>query len=339
MTHDELVAAFGELLGQAWRLCPDLAQGHVTVSLPDGVLTSPLVVIPDVHLADAGAGDVFFNGDPNNVARLEVILTATQSLLTTTPSAVAVQVGDWFDVWRASGGDVDDADFGAIQNAQAYEKLLELDADIGLPHVIGNHDASFLSAIPDARATQPAMFRLGAWIMPSVYAMHGHQTDLAPPPNSTMDQFVVAAATILARFIPGPARLLEDFIDAELDVGTALKDALLAALGKLREDPAPSQRPKDTRPGSPDATAVFVQRENADVLAKLATKVASISNQSAPKLLVVGHSHNPCVAWSSAGGTPMVIVDAGSCVYSRCNVLLGAGNRVTVFDVVATQQE
>ncbi len=110
-------------------------------------------------------------------------------------SSYAIQLGDWFDMWRVYGADPNDMTYVSIENAAVYHSILDLDAQIGLPHVIGNHDAGFLRSLSGRRSSQPALFRLGFWIGRNVYAMHGHQTE--PPESdittSTMRKLSVSA--------------------------------------------------------------------------------------------------------------------------------------------------
>jgi len=51
-------------------------------------------------------------------------------------------------------------------------------------------------------------------------------------------------------------------------------------------------------------------------------------------VVIVGHSHAPCVAWTEVTGRPIVVVDAGSCVYGKANLLVMAEDTLAVFDVV-----
>ena len=323
MNHDDLVREMGALLG-TWKLSPDLPEGSVTARLPAGVLTAPLIAIPDCHLSDADEGDEFFDDDAANVARLEAVLRAAGALLARHPDARVIQLGDWFDLWRASSG--------AVQDAPAYKTVLELDAAIGLRHIIGNHDATFVNEVPRLRAGDPSAFRLGDFLMPSVYAIHGHQGHVGSADDDGFDRTVVAAATAVARFIPG-VRTFEEFVDSDLDAEAALKALVQKTFGTAHGDPAPAARPRDARGGAPDPDAPFVVRENADVIAAIVSNVATMSRQPMPKLVLVGHSHNPCVAWSNVAETPTILADAGACVFGRFNLLLGAGDRITVFDV------
>jgi hypothetical protein len=335
VNHQGLVDAMTQALAPNYRLNPNLSVGVVSADVPMGVLPGPIVAIPDVHLADGENGDIFYDGSSANAARLEAVLGAVESLIAANPNLYALQLGDWFDVWRASGHDVASMDYGDIQNAAAYQNILDIDARIGLQHLIGNHDASFLNALPDARSTQPKAFRLGAWLGARVYAMHGHQTDLGPPANSSWDELAVAIATALATFVP-TVTTFEAFVDRGYGTATALGQTLLHALRFQREDPGPVARVRDTRPVPTglDPNAPYVVRESADTLTQIAFKAAGLHGAGyQPSLLIVGHSHNPCVAWSTAGGAPTLIVDGGGWVYGQATIVLAAGTRVSVMSV------
>jgi len=323
MNHDDLVREMSVLLAPR-RLSPELPEGSVTARLPAGVLAAPLIAIPDCHLSDAGEGDEFFDDDHENIDRLEGVLRAITAFVERHPDACVVQLGDWFDLWRASSG--------AIQDAPAYKTILELDAALGLRHIVGNHDATFVNEVPRLRQDDASAFRLGDFLMPSVFAIHGHQGHVASPDHDDFDEIVVAAATTVARFFPG-VRTIEEFIDSDLDVDDALKALVHKTFGTAHGDPAPAARPRDARTGAPDPEAPFVVRENADVIAAIVANVATMTKQPMPKLVLVGHSHNPCVAWSNVAESPTILVDAGACVFGRFNLLLGAGDRITVFDV------
>jgi len=323
MNHDDLVREMGALLAPR-VLSPNLPEGLVTARLPAGVLEAPLIAIPDCHLGDAGEGDEFFDDDRENVDRLEGVLRAIAAFMERHPDACVVQLGDWFDLWRASSE--------AVQAAPAYQTVLELDAAIGLRHIVGNHDATFVNDIPRLRRDDPSAFRLGDFLMPSVFAIHGHQGHIAGADHDGFDEIVVAAATTVARFFPG-VRTIEAFIDSDLDAEDALKALVQETFGTAKGDPAPAARPRDPRTGAPDPEAPFVVRENADVIAAIVANVATMAKRPMPKLVLVGHSHNPCVAWSNVGDAPTILADAGACVFGRFNLLLGAGDRITVFDV------
>jgi UDP-2,3-diacylglucosamine pyrophosphatase LpxH len=338
---DETLAAFGALLrAQGYILQPVPVPGvpgaTVKCVFTQPIFQNPVIAIPDVHLSDAGPGDIFLARSQDAVPRLVGLLTAVRDLLNAHPASVrAVQLGDWFDVWRAEGGDVRATQYGAIENAAVYRQILDLDAQIGLAHLVGNHDASFLRALPDRRAAQPALFRLGFWLGQNVYALHGHQTDITPPTNLPGDQFVVAAATTIAEFIPG-VTTLEAYVD-RFGTGNGIKEWLLSSLGLVRVDPDPPPRPADPGPLPPAiAQATLVLREARDDLARIARQVSALpaSHGRSATVVIVGHSHNPCVSVSRVGGAPVVIIDAGSWTYGQANVLVASADTAAVFNVV-----
>jgi UDP-2,3-diacylglucosamine pyrophosphatase LpxH len=336
---EETLGAFTDLLRRrGYTMQPTEVPGQpgkvVRCVFSQAVFQDPVLAIPDVHLADGRGGDIFMDGHPDAIARLVAVLQAIEDFIATTPLRT-VQLGDWFDVWRAEGGDVRSTNYGAIQNANVYRSILDLDARIGLTHVIGNHDASFLRALPDRRAAQPALFGLGFWLGNGAFAIHGHQTDIAPPPNSPLDQFFVAAATTVAEFAPGVTSF-EAYID-RYDGLAGVVQWLLSGFGLLRPDPPIQPRPPDAGP-LPEGVveACLVVRESRDDLTRLARAIEALpsSQGRSLKALLVGHSHKPCISVSRLPGAPVVIIDAGSWTYGQANVLLAADNTAAVFDVV-----
>jgi len=333
MTHAELLAAMQALLGPDFDLqLAQNAQGDVTFTFDRDVVTGPIVAIPDVHLGDGGAGDIFYaglGGTGEKLARLLALFSAVHSLLDAGQGARAVQLGDWFDVWRTAGSDVKSMQYGGIQNALVYQPLLDLDAQIGLAHLVGNHDASFLDAVPDRRAAQSDRFRLGFWLGSNVYALHGHQSDLDPPQNATEDEIAVAVASTLAQFVPG-VTTFEAYLD-RFGTGSGIWNFMLD-LRHLRDDPGP--QPRNPLAAPPGMTGPFVDRECNERLTAIVEKVSAASNRDT-ELLIVGHSHNPCISWApKSDGRPLLIVDAGGWPYDQTNVLLAAGDTVAVYDVV-----
>lgn len=333
---DEFVAAFSETLAPSRYTIKPTETGGVPVRVvfPDAIFQVPLIGIPDVHLANAREGDIFLASGAEKAQRLAAVLRTVRDLMYAHPTSTqAIQLGDWFDVWRAAAGDVQSTQYGAIQNAAVYREILDLDAQIGLAHVIGNHDASFLHALPDRRVQQPHLFRLGFWLGQNVYAMHGHQSEMTPPANAPSDQFFVAAATTLAEFIPG-VTTFEAYVD-RFGTGNGIKEWLLSGFGALQEDPGPQARPHDPDPAPPGVQANLVLREGRDTIARVVREVSKLtaSHGRSARLVVVGHSHAPCVAVSRGGEQPTVIIDAGSWAYSQATVLLAAHDTAAVFDV------
>jgi UDP-2,3-diacylglucosamine pyrophosphatase LpxH len=288
-----------------------------------------------VHLCDGGAGDIFYHHNADKPHKLLAVMQGMFDYMTTYPmSARAVQLGDWFDLWRVTGSNPQHMTYGAIQNAQVYSDILDLDARIGLAHLIGNHDAGFLNSLPDRRVTQPHLFRSGFWLGRSVYAMHGHQTDIVPPIGSSFEEAGLAIATAIAGFIPG-VTTFESYVD-RLGFGPAIGRWLLDSLFNMREDPGPQARPEDRSPPPANVrNGQFVVRENVDNLASIAHHVGVLpgSGGRSAEVVIVGHSHMPSASWTDVTGKPVVIIDAGAWVYDQANLLIAAEDTIAVFDV------
>jgi len=329
----DTVSAFNTLLKPSgYALRPTIAR----VVFKSVLFGTPIFALPDVHLCDGGGGDIFFHDNPDKPRKLQAVMQCMFDYMTTHPmSARAVQLGDWFDIWRVTGNNPQHMTYGAIQNAQAYQAILDLDARIGLAHLIGNHDAGFLNALPDRRATQPQLFRSGFWLGGSVYAMHGHQTDIVPPTSSSFDEAAVAIATTIAGFIPGVTSF-EAYVD-RLGFGAGIGRWLLDSLLNVREDPGPQPRQEDRRPPPPNVRqGQFVLRENVDQLATIAHQVGLLpgSQGRSADVVIVGHSHTPSATWTDVTGKPVVVVDAGAWVYDQANLLIAAEDTIAVFDVI-----
>jgi UDP-2,3-diacylglucosamine pyrophosphatase LpxH len=332
-SFDEVVT---ELRGSLQRRSQNLRPTSVSVAFASPIFDSPILAIPDVHLCAGADGDIFLEGHVERARKLEAVLGAIGDYLDQHPlSSYAIQLGDWFDIWRVCGSDPKNMTYGSIQNAAVYQKILDLDARLGLPHVIGNHDAGFLRSLPDRRASQPALFRLGFWIGRNVYALHGHQTDLSPPIGASWDALAVHLATLIGSIAPDITHF-EEYIDRQgtgPGIATWLRDSLLG----IREDPPPSPRPPDNGRPPPNVRAgQFVVREDVDTLASIVEKVSTLpeSHARTADVLLVGHSHAPCASWTDITGRPTVVIDAGCWVYGQANLLVAAGDTITVFDVV-----
>ncbi len=330
---DQVIAEFALFLGRS-KLALQATDVRVVFTSP--VIDTPIFAIPDVHLCQGDAGDIFLNGTPEKATALAATLRAIYDYQEMHPqSSRAVQLGDWFDIWRVCGEDPMSMAFGAIDNAAAFADILDYDARIGLAHVIGNHDAGFLNAVPNRRAAQASSFRLGFWLGQNVYALHGHQTSIAPPPNQRFDQVIVHIATLLGSFIPGVTKI-QEFIDKQ-QIGMELKIWLRDLFTGSHEDTGPHLRPHDRSNLPAELKAGnFVVREDLDALASIVHEIEQLpgSQGRAADLLFVGHSHVPCASWTDVAGRPLVVVDAGAWVYGQSNIAIAAGDTVAVFDVV-----
>jgi hypothetical protein len=313
-----------------------LAPTSTRVVFDSAKFGTPIFAIPDVHLCDGTGGDVFFHGRADKPRRLAAVLRAIYEYQRQHPmSSRVVQLGDWFDLWRLTGTDPRHMSYGAIQNVPAYREILELDAALGLAHVIGNHDAGFLDSLPDRRVAQPHLFRLGFWLGSNVYALHGHQTDIVPPRGAAFDETALHLATVMGRFIPGTSSF-EAYLD-RMGILPGLARWLLDAVHRVRDDPGPQPRAADPRALPAGVrSGSFMSREHRDQLARIAHQVGTLpeSHGRSPEVVIVGHSHAPCAAWSDVTGKPIVLIDAGAWVYEQANLLLAADDTIAVFDVL-----
>src|SRR6478609_3938445 len=329
---NDTVSAFDGLLRPSGYV---LRPTNTRVVFKSVLFGTPIFALPDMHLCDGEAGDIFLNNNPDKPRKLQAVMQAMFDYMTSQPmSARALQLGDWFDIWRVAGSNPQHLTYGAVQNAEAYRGILDLDARIGLAHLIGNHDAGFLNALPDRRASQPHLFRSGFWLGSSVYAMHGHQTDIVPPIGASFDEAAVALATTIAGFIPGVTSF-ESYVD-RLGFGPGLGRWLLDSLLNMREDPGPQARPEDRSPPPANVQkGQFVVRENVDHLATIAHHVGMLpgSGGRSADVVIVGHSHTPSASWTDVTGKPIVVVDAGAWVYDLANLLIAAEDTIAVFDV------
>ncbi len=314
----------------------------VTVGFPDDVLGArSLIAVPDVHLSEGSDGDVFLDGNPANVQRLTAVLNAVSDYMDDEGAAVQLlQLGDWYDVWRSRGADTDQSSFAEIDNVAVYQELLEVDRQLGMAHLIGNHDASFVHALPDRRVADGARFRFGFSLVKSsgrVFALHGQQSDdIAGVVSPTGSQRAVWLGTLAAKYVWAEVRNLQDFFDLQGTNLGAFRDWVKSLVGSNRHDPRPTPRVRQT---TPDGFAgSFVEREDMAALVRIAVEAGSRSYaQPNPlELLLVGHSHKPCVGATPhpTTGKPVVVVDGGSWVQGAAQIVFGAANRISVFDIV-----
>lgn len=315
----------------------------VMIQFPTQVLGQHCIVaLPDVHLSSGDAGDIFLNNDPNNPRRLTATLKAMRDFTEASPATTLLQLGDWYDVWRSVGADATSSQYSAIDSFAPYQELLGLDSALSLAHAYGNHDASFTHALPDGRVATQHRFRFGFGLGGSngrVYALHGHQADsIAGEPNKPSDIRAVWLGTLAAKYISRDFTDLENFIDTQGGFSGA-KDWLLSLVGLNRDDPQPSGRPRLAAPQDGQRwSANFVKREAMDKLVRIAQEAINHSYPApnAIELLIVGHSHQPCIGWTPhpTTGRPVVVIDCGSWVYSAAQILFAAGNVACVYNIV-----
>jgi len=341
---DETVRELCTLHGKhGYRLAPALVRGspgtQVKVVFDRPVFETAIVALPSVRLGDGGDGDRFLAGGPDKPRRLAATLTAIEELCARHPLGQRVlQLGDWFDVLEASAGSSREDAVSRIENVAAYAPILQLDAKLGLSHVIGNHDAYFLSRVPSARAHEPERFRLGFWVGSKVYALHGHEAELlsGSRPDAEYEQRLFALATTLAELVPGRATFCAHV--EMLRASPRVKRWLKEALGTLRPDPPPESRAMDERPRPPGVTcASFVERRSGEQLLAVVRELERLdaSRERRADVILAGHGTEAAVSWAPCGGRPVVIVDVGTWEGTQANLLIAAGDTAAVFDVRA----
>ena len=147
---------------------------------------------------------------------------------------------------------------------------------------------------------------------------------------------MVWLGTFAAKYLTSQARHLQNFLDQEGTSAAAVFDWLKALIGVNRPDPVPKPR---ARKQAPDGyVGSFVEREDSATLARICVDACKkrYGTPTPLELLVVGHSHKPCIAWTPHPEThaPIIVVDGGSWVQGAAQLVFGAGNRVSVFDIV-----
>ncbi len=301
-----------------------------------------LIVLPDVHLSSGNDGDVFFDGSGENPRRLTAVLKAMRDFSQKSQPTTLLQLGDWYDVWRSVGQDATSSQYSLIDAVSDYQELLGLDKALELAHCYGNHDASFTHALPDRRVADQSRFRFGFGLLNSngrVYAMHGHQADsIQGQPNSPGDIRAVWLGTLAATYLSSSFRNLEEYMDKQGNLEGA-RDWLLNLVGLNRDDPQPQGRPSQPGPNDGQTWAArFVKRESMASLVAIAQAATDrlYNNPTPLELLIVGHSHKPCIGWTSHPKTqkPVVVIDCGAWVYGQAQLMFAAGSVAAVYDIV-----
>lgn len=339
---DEIVRELCTLHGKhGYRLAPALVRGspgtQVKVVFDRSVFETAILALPSVRLGDGGPNDRFSSGSPDKPQRLAATLSAIDALCARHPMGQRVlQLGDWFDVFETAAGGSPLEAISRIESVAAYELILRLDAKMGLSHVIGNHDACFLSQVPSRRAHEPERFRLGFWVGSKVYALHGHEAELVfgSGPAAEHEQRLHALATTLADLVPGKATFCAHV--EMLRASPAVKRWLQQSLGTLRPDPPPESLATDERPRPPGVVcASFVERRSGAQLLDVVRELERLdrSRERRADVILSGHGSEAAVSWAPCGGRPVVIIDAGTWTGAQANLLIAAGDTAAVFEV------
>lgn len=341
---DETVRELCTLHGRhGYRLAPALVRGspgtQVKVVFDHSVFDTAIVAIPGVLLGDGGPADRFAGGGPDKPRRLAATLAAIDELCGRLPMDYRViQLGDWFDLEQAGEGNPRFVDSSRIEAVPAYADILRLDAKLRLSHVIGNHDATFLSQVPPRRALEPERFRLGFWLGNSVFALHGHEGALVfgSGPSADHEHRLTALSKTLADVVPGDRPLCAHI--EKMRVSASVQRWLFGALGSLHPDPPPPRHEPDARAlPSGIAAAAFVQREGAEQLLRVVRELERVGapRQRRVEVVLAAHGGEAAVSWATSAGRPVVIIDAGTWLGEHANVLVAAGDTAAVFEVRA----
>jgi hypothetical protein len=341
---DETVRELCTLHGRrGYRLAPALVRGspgtQVKVVFDHVVFDTAIIALPGVFLGDGGPSDRFLSGGADKPKRLSATLAAIDELCGRLPMDYRViQLGDWFDLEQAGGGNPRFTDSSRVESVPAYSEILRLDAKLRLLHVIGNHDATFLAEVPPGRALEPERFRLGFWLGNNVYALHGHEGALVfgSAPSADHEHRLAALSRTLADLIPGHSPICAHI--ERMRVSATVKHWLLQALGSLEPDPEWRTREPDLRPlPAGVAAAAFVEREGAEQLLCVVREVERIAalRQRRVEVVLAAHGSEAAVSWQPSAGRPVVIIDTGTWLGDHANLFVAAGNTAAVFEVRA----
>lgn len=262
-------------------------------------------VIPDVHLG--WGADVFTYNGPNSAfeRRLEAFLDKLAAFRNFLQGKVdVVQVGDWYDFWRAPG--IGHAQAKQLIEAQ-YPGIVSRARDLGVRHCIGNHDAAFADPAIRSGLDVEIVRSIGAGH--GVICFHGHDT-------KTLESILVDAdATQLLLNIFNVFNTVVPVVGA---IGSIVQRA---ADGSSQEpwsltDKTSKPWPKAKVPGPPTWAAPWVDRIDAAQIGIVLSGLELCTNQDV-QVAIMGHSHRPGISWCSVAGRQVPVIDAGSWTYGR----------------------
>ena len=324
------------LAGAGVSLSPVDQDGRTATLEWDTRITGPvlgeqiLVAIPDMHLSDAGPGDVFVGRGAEQLARIARLLSGLESAKAAFPTTRVVQLGDLYDVWRAYPEYKNHPTSRYDRIEDAYGPILRrLTVDLRARVCIGNHDAT-LGLYPPAWARTPAgpTGRLAYGHLLGggrVLAFHGHQEKgVGEAMAAQGGEGIVKLATLAAGLWKAPAQMLQD----ELDLASELFSDPEWSLGEMlaRHWPFVDAPAGEHGYRSPSWCA----RNGRDRLGALASE---LPGSSALRLLVVGHSHCPGISMTEVLGRTVPLVDVGSWVQDKRQIAIAEEGRLTIYSV------
>jgi hypothetical protein len=294
-----------------------------------------LVVLPDLHLGAGGDGDIF-SGVATNVTDSRGRLSTFLNALIDAKAAIEpagtrlrlVQLGDFYDVWRAypSYRDIPGADYSIIESAYG-EVIGKLVNQLDARFCVGNHDATLALYPPwwGRGSNGKANGRLGyaqRLCDNNVLALHGHQ---AAQIVEVMQAQGGGAWVSFAMWLAGVWNALDEKIQATLDHSFD-----------------PDLWPKtldwanlDTPPKGPFAAAAWAARDGRDVLAKILGGLheGHMFGADTPRIVFVGHSHRPGISWIEVNEQVVPVVDVGSWTYGRSQFAVAVKGEVSLWEI------
>jgi hypothetical protein len=292
-----------------------------------------LVVLPDLHLGDGGGADIF-RGNGGVVeyrTRLERFLEAlgfAKDRLEAEGNILKViQLGDCYDVWRAYPfhENVAGRTYEAIH--AAYSKVVSLLIDrLDTRFCIGNHDAILARYPPDWAFAAGGRIAYAQRVSEGrVFTFHGHQTDTIVEEMAAQNGQVAVAIASAFSVLPvvHPAlQGLQEWIDQR-------EDAYPDDDGSWPEGDPP--------PDGPFSAARWSDRGGRERVTERIFEAlsASVPSIAAPvRLIIVGHTHRPGVAWiTGPDGRPIPVVDVGSWAWGRSQFAIGVEGSVALWEV------
>lgn len=296
--------------------------GHPTAAIlrPPAGTTIPLdplglaIVVPDLHLATGN--DVFRYNNDAHERRLERFLQALVTLrdeLSDQFSGFAcVQLGDFYDLMRAEGGD---ATSKRRNIDEQYPEIVRLCRALPMLHCIGNHDKDFwLEPPPTDQASYAIARTLGSGNM---LCFHGHDkvtlfNILVHNRAETLALTVLNAINTLPFFGELTAWLQANGDHSLADESFGTTQSLPWARG--------SQGPIGW-------AAPWVDRGDTANLGNVIRGFEKGLNRELA-LAFIGHSHRPGISWAPVAQRRVPLIDVGSWTYGRAEFAIVAEDGV-----------
>ena len=307
---------------------------RVSWNVEENILgTRALIVIPDIHFANGGDGDVFADGDGtarDRFARLvDAIVSFKASYEASGGRLSVLQLGDLYDVWRAYPEYVDHptSDYRVIEDAYGavIDKLVgAADARV----CVGNHDATLALYPPSwARGPNGPNGRLAyaqSFVQGKVLGFHGHQIDqLVETMGGQAGAGAARLASIVAKLSNPLSQLLQRGVDFTID---------------FFADPSQFLEIADRswpRSSSLSDTQVFSCPRwcDRDGTEHLRAVLSGMAGASTVRLAFIGHSHRAGVTAVSVGGRIVPVIDVGSWVWGASQIAIAVEGEAALFTV------